>query len=536
MAMQRLEEICEPRLHFLRRQISLLSRIAETLAQGSPATIDGLRLRSTEAWADQPATITGSLGASGYCNCDCVFCYERGNPLPYAQTPKFTGIEEARTWLRLYKPDDGRGLASKRTLYREPFLNPDFMTILAEIRKHNATTPITGLTTSGSFLTEDVVCRLAELSPLLITLSINSADPKIRQNVMRDRVVGGTEVALGAPGLLHKHGIPYLGSIVAYPSIPVEDIGNTLRFLSDHQSLAARVMLYGFTQFNQMGYSEEEVRDYSVRVTDLVRRVRTELPLPILCHPSLTWEEPLVPEIAGVCRNSPAHRAGVRTGDLVRLFNGRQVLTRAHLRGLLRKHMRDEPHLDIRLAICRQGQELEIHVPHLTLKAEDDYYPYKPKGYHEAWTNWLGEFMLPGGFAIIQDFHAGYLRDLVRVLDKHVPETPALIVSKTIQRAYHRALEMFPPFAEALVHRNIELVVPTSEFWGGNVDVMDLFCISDIVKAIKRHYRSSLPDRIILPSSGLDPWGFDLVGAHYLDIYWLTGVPVTLLQVERIQA
>jgi serine protease Do len=63
--------------------------------------------------------------------------------------------------------------------------------------------------------------------------------------------------------------------------------------------------------------------------------------------------------IAGVERNGPAARAGIRTGDVVVALNGEKVDT---ARGLIRAVAATPPGNNLRLSVRRQGREMDVSV------------------------------------------------------------------------------------------------------------------------------------------------------------------------------
>ena len=65
-----------------------------------------------------------------------------------------------------------------------------------------------------------------------------------------------------------------------------------------------------------------------------------------------------IPKIAGVFKDSPAERAGLRTDDLIYMVNG-ELTTGKTLSEVVRNHLRGEENTEVVLTIVRDGEKLE---------------------------------------------------------------------------------------------------------------------------------------------------------------------------------
>ena len=83
--------------------------------------------------------------------------------------------------------------------------------------------------------------------------------------------------------------------------------------------------------------------------------------------------------------------------------------------------------------------------------------------------------------------------------------------------------------------RDFDLVVPKSEFFGGNVSIGDLWVLEDIARAVRPYLVSEdRPDLLVLPSSFLSHWGRDLLGVTYQELEARLGIEVALVKCQRI--
>ena len=88
--------------------------------------------------------------------------------------------------------------------------------------------------------------------------------------------------------------------------------------------------------------------------------------------------------------------------------------------------------------------------------------------------------------------------------------------------------------AGAAVDR-LDVVVPRSEFFGGNVSVGDLWVLEDIERAVRPLLESGRrPDLLVLPDSFLSRWGRDLRSIPYTELEATLGIDIVLVNCERI--
>ncbi|GAH32563.1 unnamed protein product [marine sediment metagenome] len=72
-------------MELIKRQLEGLLSVVELEADGAVAHVDGFRLKNLSDWlipsSDDPGEILEY--AASRCNCDCIMCYNKGNPPPH---------------------------------------------------------------------------------------------------------------------------------------------------------------------------------------------------------------------------------------------------------------------------------------------------------------------------------------------------------------------------------------------------------------------------------------------------------------------
>ncbi|GAI51780.1 unnamed protein product, partial [marine sediment metagenome] len=72
----------EPRIELIKRQLESLLSVVELEANGAVAHVDGFRLKNLSDWLVSSSGDPGEIleYAASRCNCDCIMCYNKGNP------------------------------------------------------------------------------------------------------------------------------------------------------------------------------------------------------------------------------------------------------------------------------------------------------------------------------------------------------------------------------------------------------------------------------------------------------------------------
>lgn len=522
----------EPRLGTVLEMVRSILSVVDLESNGEPVHPESVRLRDPEHWrSDVPNTLMGNIGSlSGYCNCSCTFCYEKGNPrerLPIVRNRKNLSLSEARTRARLYDVTTHTGVMEKSAAYLEPTCNPDFLEILRTARQKVPGEPFM-LVTNGSALNAETLREIQALGPVFLCVSLNAASPAERVTMMGDK--HGSAV-FEAIGMLSRLGIPFIGSIVAWPTLPAESIRAAARFLDANGAYLIRVHLAGFTE--KLSRMRPDISDASFDWTEtarVVESIRHELDTPVTAEPALAWEDGLVPTVAGIVATSPASIADIAVGDAVLEIDGHRAISRPHARMLL--HQAERAAGDHELALRRGG---EVHVVKLRtedLARHEDRYPYKPPGFTVDQMRMLDPSAL--GLVIHNSLGYGSLKSLAKLIEAR-SATHVLFLSSVLMRpVFEQALSRVDHFPE---HVELAIRVPENRFFGGNIIMGDLLCVDDFCHAILDYVRENgAPDVVVIPSSPFSEWGRDLTGTPFTEIERRCGIPVELLNVQRVQA
>jgi hypothetical protein len=501
--------VVEPRIRHLAREIRRLLSLVEFEKDGLPIEIDGFRLRDLSQWRNNyaPGALDTIFPFSGRCDSLCGFCSEYG--VPVARDTSLMTEAEARTRLRHYSPETGACLFPSNRPHLETFAHPRAIEIL-ELARQRDGEQLFCLTTNGFRLEEAVVERLTRLKPLVLKLSLNAVDETLHRQLMG--VGSGTATALAAPQLLRRHGIPFIGSIVAWPTLAFEAIEETVRYLEEHEAYAIRIRLPIVHKWVREQPDCDWDRHWS-RVAKFARTLTCRVPL--LVEPSAYSTTAIVPRIDGVVLHSPADRAGVRTGDVVEEIDGQSVLTRNESYAILQRC--HESASTVELLVDRDGRKLRFQ---LTPPTEASY-PYDPA------LPYRGQAY---GIFHVVDFQLGYLLEVFDRIRCYGAKKVLLFSSPLVAPIFDMLTQKIPEFAD--VRKDVTLYVdtlPDTEL-GGNSGLLDGRFIDDFARAIRRRLETDPDvDLILIPSAFGSAWGTDLYGESYSRLVLEFGIPVELV-------
>ena len=503
----------EPRINLIKTELESLLQLIELEKDGKVVKVDGFRLKKPADWVIRiPNSAFLNIGSlSSVCRIACVFCSELGNKeLPWSEKRNFLTTKEVRTRLKYYS-ELGKGIFPIWAPSFEPLENPNFIEILGMVRKRSPDEYF-GIVTNGRLLTEPMIKELARLRPLSILISLNSADPERRRRLMMDL---NPEVAINAVKLLEQYRIPFEGAIVPWPTLPLEDVGKTIRYLSEHNAYRIIINLPTWTK----GMSETPLFDSNEvwsSIVAYVDQLRAELLTPIVYGPNLYAEKNGIPRIIGTVKNSPGSRSGIKFGDIVKEVNGIPVLSQFEARYYLRKSAGKE----VTLKIQRGRETLLVNVPPTT----EYEYPY---------TEIVERGIGIKGIVIPEGFHIVDLRKLERNINNNAKRV-LFLSAKILKPFFEEQLQRFYDLGDL----ELFIEVPVHRFWGGNLIDGSLYMVDDFIAHIhefiwKRGFR---PDLAVIPSSSFagGGWGRDYLGKAYSEIERKTGVPVEILLTQQI--
>lgn len=516
----RVQDSLHPYINYLRNRLESLLSIVEFEVDGQTVEPDGFRLKDLNSWVfekyNSPFENLGSF--SSQCNLKCKFCYEEGNPLGYEKNK--LSLKEAETRLRYYNKKENRGLPLfRQRIYKEPFTNKELISILKKVRVDHPESEV-HLTTNGSLFTDELLFNLSMILPVNLCISLNSSDPDSREQLMFDK---RSRKSINMIKKMVDYGLPYAGSIVAWPEIMEKDLVETIEFLDKHQARMIRITLPGYSKF----YSKTSLFKTSEvwqSILDIVLPMRKELKTPVLVLPSLYHSPPFLPEIAGIIRNSPADRAGLKFGDILVTINGRGVITRTEAQEVLFS----ESQLGLTEIEFRRGDRIITEV----LKepgASVDYYPYRPIGYSPSKAH-------PMGIVLVNDMNPKWIVKLLKSLSELEVRNVLIMTSVIMEPLVESFLSRLPNLDQILGDKNLFLWIPKHRFWGGNIILGDLYTCYDYIQAVKdfKQHHSINPDLLVIPSS-FSPNGYsDITGVSYSSIEHETGISVLLAKCSTV--
>lgn len=445
--------------------------------------------------------------AAGVCNVNCEFCYEHGAP-PEMQTPRGrVAPSELRTRLKYYDDEGGQVLFDMTHQYYDAFSHPSCMDTLETMRERSNGS--FDLITNGRTLTPETIGRLAHLVPLRLTISLNSSDTRKRALVMRDRT---PMVAAESLPLLQERNIPFGIVVVPWPpELDADDLEETIRFVEPFKPMFVSVSLPGYTRYfpDPPAVLDDE---YHLSILRRIRSLRRVVKTPLLVQPRLaeaSWfnENHDIPFVLGSMPGSSADRAELRYGDQIVAINGiaasyaydaQRFLELLEIRGIR----------NAEITVRRDG------VCHSTTLLAT-----------------VSEFECGRGFGVVvaQGVRGSVWRDLNRLLEEG--GNTWILSSRWMLTSVERFLNGRRPRTRP----DVRVIGVENRYFGGNISLGDLLVVEDfcetIESSIERHGR---PDRVIIPGSAFSAWGRDLRGVSINSLRRRAGVPIDVLENNRI--
>ena len=519
----------EPRIDFIKKLIESLLPLIEFEKEGKVVTVDGFRLKNLRDWlvpsAGDPREVFEYTAS--HCNCDCIFCCNKGNPASVSPCHNYyrtteDEFAEIKTRIAYFSPSAEQALFPNSGSIYEVTEHPRYLEVLHQLREKTARPFM--ITTNGSNLSPEVVAELDTLKPVNLCLSLNSSLASRRQRLMKDLQ---PEVAINALPLLKQQSIPYTTVIVPWPVDTVnemlEDLSSTVSYAAEYDTHLIQVNLPGYSRH----FSSLELFNLDqiwTAIISRVRELREEHNCPIIVMPTM-YEENIyqprknLPQILGLVKNSPAYIGGLRNEDLILKVNSIRIHDRPQARDFLSILQRSGGK-EVSLRVQRNHQILEVSLD-LTRYS----YPYSPDI-----DTYLGIIFMGTGLRM------SYIENLKEIIESHRAKRVLFLSSELVKPTFEQCLAESRLFGDSQLKINIE--IPKNSFFGGNIFMGDLLVVQDFIDCIRTHIiqEGHKPDLAIIPSSpfNLSGWGRDLTGRVYLDIERETGIPVELLDCSTI--
>ncbi len=415
------------------------------------------------------------LPITSACNTACIFCSHKFNPsnLDIYKLPKLSlnDIEDMVSFLNPRKKIV-IGESATRIIEGEPFIRQDILDILKIIRSSFKNETIE-ITTNGTGLNKEIVEQLKLFEPIQLNISLNSSSEYGRSHLQGDkqprRVLEGIK-------LLNKYNMEYNGSIVAMPMVVgYDDIYKTISFLDDNNCKTIRIFIPGFAESSLIKFDFYKLRE---ELNDFINDIKFDISSPILLEPpTITQLEPIV---EGIIKDSPAHKYGIKTDDIIYEVNGMKTSTRVDCFDHIFK-LKD-PDLKIR----RGEKEFNITL-------------YKDKNSSP-------------GFVMLYDILTEIKERIIKTIERNRAKTPLVLVSELGEDIMKMLLH------EEIKAEKLRIEVVQNYFFGGTIKSAGLLLVDDFVKTIEEVKKDFMMDLIIIPSKPFDFKGRDLKGVSCYDI------------------
>lgn len=507
----------EPRILFIARHWSLIAASMEIFDELGPINLLGFLLNDNNHWVvsshGHPSDVYEYLAR--VCNVSCQFCYLYGNPggLAIARGAKVAARSELDTRLKYYDPSANRALFKAQWEINEFLVDPSLGHVLRSLRK--VTQSPFFFVTNGNPLDEKTVDLLAEHKPVDLIVSLNTADAALRQKLMNERS-GQTAKAGRSLEMLRRTEIPFGVSIAAFPEVTRDDFNAVVATAESADAAFVRVNLPGYTdQLPPNPPFDSNAR--WVEVIEWVQAARQQFDIPIISIPSAFEANFRSPprcgaELWGTIKHSPAAAAGLQAGDIITRLGQFEISSRSELTslGLLLS-------TPIEIEFVRDRRVLTT-----TISPTPARYPYlRPV---------FGKYLFPHGLVAAPSLSRLDAAELGRILDAADCKYPAIISSPLmVEEAKRLVNEHLPTWSS-----HLQWIVASNGYLGGNIRVLDMGTVGDLIRAFDKYHGGLAGcDLLVVPSSGFNSQGRDIVGRHWSDLSERIGVPVVPIRCQQ---
>jgi len=531
----------DPRIDYITRELKTILESIHFFVDGEEMPVTSFALNDLHDWLvnvdsdlslkDPYTSILQYLSWS--CHASCKFCLHKNDPEGYwtrSRNWKKT-IDEIMTRLKYYNPNKHALFKTQDYNFFDILTHPKIIEILRQTRKK--TKRVIQFTTNGDVLTNDFIEDLLEFKPLFFMISLNSANPLIRKQLMNNK---SPETAIGCLPLLKKNNIPYSVSVVPWYENSLDDLAETILYADRNDAYLIRVNLDAYSK-DFSGDNLQELQSNRLEcwtnVIECVRSVRKKVQTPIVFQPSLLDENlydegGCEPIINGVIKNSPAHRCGIRYGDRIVQIDNFIVPFKTLAGNILKAYQL--------FNITEFAFKFKRGEKYYTVKIEEDFTPINKKGSYPHFTHFPDDHNSPNpfypyGILLQETLNPKYLWDIENIIAKYDAKNVLFLSSFLLKPTFSKVVQDTGFLKEKNV--NFWIDAPQNKhFLGGSFVVGDLLVVDDFIECIKNQKR--LIDLVIIPSTPFGRWGRDISGKTYLEIERETGIPVELLRCKII--
>lgn len=507
----------EPRIHFLKEILLSLLICGDFYHNEHQLKITGFSLRNLASFSCKKKTSPGSIIQlfRRPCRIHCKYCYQDGIPWDFPFNVRKVDDDEILDRIRNFSK--GSELFP-RLIYNvdETISHPLFFYGMNILRKK--TDDVFYIYTNGESLSRDNIQKLKGLMPLLLNISLTSADPVIRKEITGDKT---PEIAINGIKLLYDHKIPFEVSIVAWPDIPFNDIERTISHADQYDPCYIKILFPGYSRFFKRPFPEDSDEFYK-KLMDFINSIRHKYKSGLFFDLNKMEEinykmDPLVPRINYITPNSPAYIAGLKKGHVIKSIMGRRVMFRKETTELINLASKILERNDIEITISdNEGNKRDIHINRSLCR---DHYPYF------SWQKNLGinidDGLNPIAISLIN-----------KQIETFNSKNILFLSSRLMEYSLNYMLKYWIGIKNFV---NFNIHIPKNYFWGGNIFIGDLLTVEDFIKAINEALEKyPETDLVIIPSSPFSQWKRDILGTPFHFIKRSFDIPVVLLPYRRM--
>lgn len=501
----------DPRINFIKQALKIVLSHSNMVHDNRFLSPFSFRLKHFKKWL-MPTDISTFLNQMAWnCKVNCIFCCQKGNP-PFMRIHSRMSKDEIKTRLKYFDPKRNLGLVGGIFYELDEVLNnPHIFDVLRGIRRKEKDEVII-INTNGVSLIPEVINALRKYNPLLLVVSLNSADPAIRNKFMKDPHPG---VAISSLLHLKRHRIPFIASIVAWPTLPFSDIVKTMRYAEKNNAYCIAILLPGYSRYFAQSRPFAP-RAHWKKVVKYFNALSPKFRAPIFFLPNL-YAQNLIhkkvdrPNVIGAIKNSPAYVQGIKPGDVIKEINGQPINSNEEAVCVLTRNI----YKTIRLKIARNMKIFELEVK----DTPDENYPYCGKRLRQS---------APFGFMLAERYFShDDIKEAGYYISLHQAKKVWVLTSIQARPLIKYLLKKYD-FA-GKTGAEIRLITPKNRYFGGNINSGNLLVVEDYVMTIKEHLKKAKTDLIIIPASPFTAWGRDLTGRLNLEIERKCNIPIEFI-------
>jgi len=522
----------DPRLSFLSVLLALLLELIDLYNErGDEIKPKYFSLKKLERWkmnsSCRPDSLYGQLART--CNANCTFCYIKSNPpnIAIAESPYGIGKEEFKLLMQYFSPQKKEELFSLQYQFKEIFTDEFEFSNLKKIREKSSAPFF--IVTNGIGLTEEIVRAIKEIEPAVFVISFNTFSKKEYQKIMNKRTIPPAEL-IKRMEWFDKYQVSYIPSLIASPEIVNLncDILNTLRIIDRYNPVCTRINLFGYTDLSINKIKAKCGQNFYDSILELYHnRIIGKFSYPIFLIPIYRYlnkysKESWSPLVLGTIKNSPSY-GKIKTGDIIKKIDNIQIEDCQQFKQLSTLIKNNTFCIEIE----RESKKINFKIT-----KESNKYPYNGDFY--------GKYHFPFGIITADGLNRRFiLKEINRALSKYKAKNVLLITSmlmkKPIINLFKENGYSFDKECLRKSNVNFHILVPYNYYFGGNIDILDMVIISDIIKSIgsKKDILDKI-DLVIMPSSFLNEGGFDLVGISSKILEKATHKPIVFIKNHRI--